>query len=289
MIARGVSCGVSPPLPDPKTPDRRSRSLGVSWRCKVTSSRAGPCTTPSPTSEFAGTHRRTHQLPSTVASMASTRLLLIRHAQADPEGRLLLHACEGLTDEGRTQARRLAARLVLEGPFDAVLASKAARAVQTAEIVASSLGLGVAETTCDLCEMHPGAAEGMTYDEMTRAFGPTYRDVPGAVHYPDWIPEARASLTRIATDYTGRSVVCITHNGMVKASLEVLGAMPHIEAEVSASSHNTGITEWVCPLDPEDRRSGVWSLARFNDAGHLLDASGRYRPNAGGSAGQPRG
>ena len=97
----------------------------------------------------------------------------MRHAHHDPGGRFLQHACQGLTPLGIGQARALAARLAAEvgsAPV-VVLASRSARAITTAEIVADALGVAVAERTCDLCEVHPGAAEGLTPAEMERLSG----------------------------------------------------------------------------------------------------------------------
>src|SRR5438552_3169126 len=115
-------------------------------------------------------------MASSVMSMAErpTRFLLIRHANHDSGGRFLQHACTGLTPIGVSQARALAARLTrnptLTSPV--ILASRAKRAIDTAQIVADALSVQVAERTCDLCEAHPGAAEGLTPEEMDREYGP---------------------------------------------------------------------------------------------------------------------
>ena len=47
-----------------------------------------------------------------------------------------------------------------------MLASRASRTIETADAVASALGTELSESTCDLCEMHPGEAEGLTEEEM---------------------------------------------------------------------------------------------------------------------------
>jgi probable phosphoglycerate mutase len=151
---------------------------------------------------------------------------------------------------------------------DAVIASRAARAYETAAAVAQVLASEVSEQTCDLCEMHPGQAEGMTYDEMAERFGPNYRSVPGAEYFPDWLPDAVRRLRSLAERLSGKTVVAITHSGVIKASFQAFGQMPHATVEAVAAD-NTGITEWSRPTGPSDPRRGVWSLVRHNDTAHL--------------------
>jgi broad specificity phosphatase PhoE len=197
-----------------------------------------------------------------------TRLLFVRHGESDPGGRFSQHRCSGLTPLGVRQAAALAADLAASEPIDAVLASRSPRAIQTAAAVAEAAGLIVAEETCDLCEMHPGEAEGLTYAEMAERFGPNYGYVPGAEYFPDWLPNGVANLQGLAERYRGKTVVCATHNAVVAATFMAFGRMPHREVE-TIGTDNTGITEWFCSLDESDRRAGIWSIARHNDTGHL--------------------
>jgi broad specificity phosphatase PhoE len=199
-----------------------------------------------------------------------TRLILIRHAHHDPRGRFLQHACEGLTAAGLVQARALATRLTADAGLASpvVLASNSPRAIGTAEIVAEALGVPVAERTCDLCEVHPGAAEGLTPAEMERRFGPSYRFVPGAEWWPDWLPRARAGLGRIVASYPGRPILAVTHSGIVRASFVAFGGMPPDQA-ARIWSANTAITEWSSRGGDEAGDAAVWWLDRHNDTAHL--------------------
>ena len=201
---------------------------------------------------------------------APTRILLIRHGHHDPQGRFLQHECTGLDDLGRAQADRLARRLAATSDLiDLVLASRAARAHQTATVVAEALGSPEPDRTCDLCEMHPGAAEGLTYPDMAERFGPNYRSVPGAEYFPDWLPGAVARLRSLADRASGRAAALITHSGVIKASFAAFGRMDEPSAEAVVAD-NTAITEWSRSTDPDDPRSKVWSLVRHNDTAHLL-------------------
>jgi broad specificity phosphatase PhoE len=149
-----------------------------------------------------------------------------------------------------------------------VLASNAPRAIGTAEIVAEALGTEVAERTCDLCEVHPGAAEGLTPEEMAERYGPSYRSVPGAEWWPDWLPRACAGLERIARAHRGRQIVAVTHSGVIRASFVAFGGMPPERANRIWSA-NTAITEWSTGADPVPGTGPAWRLDRHNDAAHL--------------------
>jgi broad specificity phosphatase PhoE len=175
-----------------------------------------------------------------------------------------------LTETGVVQARALAARLAADPTLAApvVLASMARRSIDTAEIVAEALGVPLAERTCALCEMHPGAAEGLTPLEMERRYGPSYRYVPGAEHFPDWVPRAGAALERIAATYRGRQILAVTHSGVIRASFAVFGGMP-VAHTARLWSANTGITEWSGTDGTAWDTAGPWRLDRHNDAAHL--------------------
>jgi broad specificity phosphatase PhoE len=241
--------------------DRRDGDIGGQTAIPRQFSRDAPAS-PADETTPRGPAMSTHEQP--------TRLLLIRHGHHDSGGRFLQHACSGLTDTGVAQAEALAARLASDNALTSavVLASNAQRSITTAEILAAALGAPVAERTCDLCEMHPGAAEGLTQEEMARRYGPSYRFVPGAEYFPDWLPRIGAALARIAATYRGRRILAVTHFGVIAASFVALGGMPPPQASY-VRSENTGITEWWSSPAGDAGSDGPWQLARHNDAAHL--------------------
>lgn len=195
-----------------------------------------------------------------------TRLLLVRHAQHDPQRRFVQHSCVGLTAAGVSQGEALAKRLAKDETLSdaVVLASRARRTIDTAQIVASALRTSVLEQTCDLCEMHPGAAEGLTYEEMKERYGPSFASVPGAEHFPDWVPRAGSAIERLVAKYASQPIIAITHNGVVQASFLVLGRMPVGQTEITCPD-NTAITEWSRSQDGDPPEAApVWRLDRFN-------------------------
>jgi broad specificity phosphatase PhoE len=101
------------------------------------------------------------------------RLVLIRHGESDQARRGLIagvSACTGLMERGITQAQQLANLLANTGELNdcvALLSSPVLRARQTAEILATALPVRTIEPDCDLCELHPGEADGLS-DELSK-------------------------------------------------------------------------------------------------------------------------
>ena len=96
------------------------------------------------------------------------RLILIRHGESEHSLRGMIAgyaSCPGLTARGLQQAQLLADRLRATGEVSdcvTLLSSTVLRALQTAEVLGRALHLGPIKQDCDLCELHPGAADGLS-------------------------------------------------------------------------------------------------------------------------------
>jgi probable phosphoglycerate mutase len=110
-----------------------------------------------------------------------TRLVFVRHGESVHAVRGIVggpRGCQGLTEVGREQARRLAARLTTElggdGPIG-VYSSVLRRAVETAAPVAAALGTTAVED-CGLCTWHiPAYADGLPGAEHALEGGGVFR------------------------------------------------------------------------------------------------------------------
>jgi len=211
---------------------------------------------------------------------STTRVVLIRHGESRATVDRIAggeQGCRGLTERGVQQSRALRERIQRTGELKgatALLASTLPRAVETAEILAPALGLSV-ERHRDLCEMHPGAGDGLSWDEFDQRFGgfsfeaEPYRAVaPGGESWAEFELRVGAVLAQVVDKNIGGFVVVACHGGVIGASLALLlglsGAGPRA---VVGELRNTSLTEWVCELRPP---SGPhWQLVRFNDASHL--------------------
>ncbi len=95
------------------------------------------------------------------------RLILIRHGESEHALHPMIAGkehCRGLTMQGFNQAHRLAERLRTTGEVSdcqVLLASPVLRARQTAEVLTTQLALGPVQQDDDLCELHPGEADGL--------------------------------------------------------------------------------------------------------------------------------
>jgi broad specificity phosphatase PhoE len=196
-----------------------------------------------------------------------TRLILVRGGRGDAEGRFYEHGGPGLDDVGRAQAERVATRLAEILAVDRVapvISSRRPRSIETAEVIASALGVPVGEPTCELCQMHPGLAEGLTQEQMSERFGPNYAFVPGAESWPEFVVRATEALPAIARRHRGRTVIAVTESAVMKASFMAFGGMPIPAAEVIMTEEGS-ITDWSCLVEGDIRRVGTWRLERYNE------------------------
>src|SRR5215472_1985856 len=96
------------------------------------------------------------------------RLLLIRHGESEHEVRRIIAEkhCPGLTPRGWKQAELLAERLAATwevSECQRLLCSPAQCALETAETLAGTLAIGSIDQDFDLCELHPGDADGLSF------------------------------------------------------------------------------------------------------------------------------
>jgi len=210
---------------------------------------------------------------------AATRLVLVRHGEAQCHVDQIvggLNGCSGLSDHGRRQATALRDRLAASGELagaDLLYASTLPRAVETAEILAPALGGLAVRQDEDLCELHPGSADGITWEDFRAKYTwpggwdtSFYRPMaPGAESWALFSARVGAVLTRLAADHAGRTVVVACHGGVIENSLRALGHLA-LSPPFLVRIDNTSITEWERPAGTGERR---WTLVRFNDAAHL--------------------
>ena len=217
------------------------------------------------------------------AGADSTRIVLVRHGEAQcnvsgvcggPKG------CSGLTDTGREQVAALAERLGVTGELSgasALYASVLPRAVETAAGIAPALADGTGGspplvTECGLCELHPGEADGMTWQEFFAAFGtpdwdtdPTQPIAPDGESWTGFVRRVAGTLDVLAARHPAELVVVATHAGVVEAS--VLAKMPVNRgldgARLQLRTTHTSLTTW----EVDD---GRWRLLGYNDAAHLV-------------------
>lgn len=207
----------------------------------------------------------------------AARIVLVRHGQGVVNVSGVIGGpigCVGLTDLGRAQVAALAEHLRATGDLDdatAVYASVLPRAIETAGIVASAIGLTPAEVIedCGLCELHPGEADGLVWERYVETFDVPDWDVdpsqllaPGGESWNGFVDRVGDALESLADRHRGQRVVVGTHAGVIESSM-----LRFMRGEPAGSDHSrlrlrtkhASITEW-------ERTDKGWLLLRYNDA-----------------------
>jgi probable phosphoglycerate mutase len=206
-----------------------------------------------------------------------TRLVIVRHGEAACSLRSVvggIKGCTGLSEEGRRQAEALRDRLVRTHELsdtNIVLTSVLPRAIETAAIIAPGLGRAAtveAKQDCDLCELHPGEADGLTWDEYGDRFGrvdmrqnPYAPIAPGGESIAVFLLRVGRTLSQIVEEHADQTVVVVAHGGVIWGSMHSYLNLP-LRTPALFEAINTSLTEWE--ISGEVNR-----LVRYNDAAHV--------------------
>lgn len=207
--------------------------------------------------------------------MSSTRLVLVRHGESRATIERFVggpRSCTGLSDHGRLQAEALRNRLSAGHDVEAtaLFASNFPRALETANIIAPSIGSLPVSVDSGWGEHDPGPdCDGMTYDEFIERFGvPRWDGDPHDVVYPggetisqfhDRVMEA---LRRTVRQHEGGTVVIACHAGVIDAVMRNTLHM-HQTGKFELHTQNTSLTELL------HVQGSKWRLLRYNDSAHL--------------------
>ncbi len=188
--------------------------------------------------------------------MPDVRLVLVRHGEGNVNVQGMiggLHGCTGLTERGREQVRALARRWV-SASFrpDVLVSSPVRRARETADLLAASLpGLMVAED-CDLCELHVGAADGLSWSDYDARYGrfhlenePSRAFGPGAESWAEMMVRVQGCLEELSIRWHDQTVVMVTHAGFIVTSLLWLLAIPNVTGRAYLDPGFTSVTCWI--------------------------------------------
>jgi probable phosphoglycerate mutase len=208
----------------------------------------------------------------------ATRIVLLRHGEATCNidgvvGGVL--GCRGLSELGIAQAHRLATRLAETGELAGVTAlysSILPRAIETARIIAPALekwadGITLEiQEDCDLCELHPGEADGLSWADYTERYGeldwgrdPTLLFSPGGESWSGFVARASGALDALALRHRGELVVVACHAGFIEASM--ITFLP-----IDLQGHRALLRVEHCAMTEWERGEAGWLLRRYNDA-----------------------
>jgi len=181
------------------------------------------------------------------------RCYLVRHAQTawNDVNRLQGHSDVPLSPVGEQQAKRLGDRFAshhLLGIFTSALQ----RSRQTAQMIAAGNGHGVSPIVeHGLAEMHLGAWEGLTPEEVDARFDDSYqrwRERPSSVVIPEAEPldafreRVRRAFGKIVSGLGDGEHVIVSHGGVIAALLADVLAADYDELIRRLRLDNAGIT-----------------------------------------------
>ncbi|HEX4780311.1 MAG TPA: histidine phosphatase family protein [Usitatibacter sp.] len=202
-----------------------------------------------------------------------TRFIVVRHGQThwNVEARIQGQGDSDLTDEGVAQAEAIGARLAGE-PIDVVVASDLGRALETARRIVKRTGHAIA-TDARLRERNFGRGEGMTYEEVDRAYPGAFarvRDVdpdfvvPGGESRRQFHERVCTAFDAIAAEHAGKTVLVVTHGGVLATFYR------HIHAIDLGVAHPIAIVNASYNVLRHD--AGRWSIETWSDSAHLAGA-----------------
>jgi probable phosphoglycerate mutase len=202
----------------------------------------------------------------------NARLIVVRHGetQANLHGRWQGHTDSPLTKAGIAQARAVAQRL--KGcRFSRLYSSDLGRALQTAQIIADHTDHQIILDE-RLRERHLGIFQGLTRAEMEAEYpqewhlygtaGPDYV-IPGGESARQRFERSTSCLREIALHHPGKTVVIVTHGGVLNGLLRRTLDIP-LEVPRRFKIWNASINVFLFD-------GGNWQLETWGDVSHLGD------------------
>jgi len=205
--------------------------------------------------------------------MKMKRCYFVRHGQTlwNGQNRLQGHTDQPLSPLGQQQALRLG-EFFASTHVQGIYTSGLQRSLQTAHAIASGNGHGVSpQVEHDLAEMHLGAWEGLTPEEIDARFEGAYQQwrtrpssvvIPQAEQVSVFRGRVRNAVERIASTIGEGEHVVVSHGGVIAAVLaDLLGAdYDHLLRRLRLD--NAGITAF-------EFGTGTPHVLWINFTGHL--------------------
>ena len=220
--------------------------------------------------------------------MSGRVLLLVRHGVTDwnREGRFQGHLDPPLASDGLAEAELLGARLSGDESLRPVrvISSNLARARQTAEGIASRVGVEV-ELDARLIEIGQGEWEGRTHDDLAVNDAARYeawrndtriRQPPGGESLELAWTRVSSLLAELEADPREDPICVVSHGGTLRVLARILFG-GEVEERWSFDVDNASLS--VCrQIDGP----GPWRLERWNDTLHLLGTTPTHVDEAEG-------
>ncbi len=204
-------------------------------------------------------------------TFTATSLLLVRHGVTafSVEKRFSGVGDPPLIEQGRLQAKAVAARLASRGGIDLVVTSPMSRCRETASVIASLVGAPI-EQDDDLREVDFGVWEGLTLEtveerwprELSKWLADPTISPPEGESYDSLRYRISRAQQRLVNRHRGMTLCVVTHSRPVASFVAAALSAP-LESMYRLQVDNGSLTE----LDYYD--DGPQVLRTFNDTSHL--------------------
>jgi probable phosphoglycerate mutase len=199
-----------------------------------------------------------------------TRVIAVRHGQTEwnVQARIQGQGDSDLTQEGLAQARAIAARLAAQ-PFDVLVSSDLGRATETARAISERSAKPIVLDS-RLRERHFGVGEGMTYDEVDRAYPGAFARIrnvdpdfviPGGESRRQFHQRVVSAMDSLAFAHEGRTIVVVTHGGVLATFFR------HVHDIPLDVAHPISITNGSYNVLAHD--GSRWTVQTWSDNAHL--------------------
>lgn len=200
-----------------------------------------------------------------------TRLILIRHAEAEGNVKRIFHGwTDGdITPKGHIQAQRVAQRLK-DMHIDVLYSSSLKRTLSTAEYIAQAKNLPIIRTD-KLKEINGGDWEGVPWDELPNKWPDQYytweniphkHKMPNGESMEEFQKRLVEEIKKIISKEQGKTVCIVTHGTAIK-SLMCFFRHCNLEEMLNVCWHdNTSVTI----VDYENEK---FTLVMEGDSSHL--------------------
>ena len=181
----------------------------------------------------------------------TTRVVLVRHGQVAQEwhGRLYGARDVPLSDRGEDEAR-LAAALLVDESFDAVISSSLSRARFGAECIAAGRRLEV-RADPDLRELERGAWTELRPDQLPDGEGDAWRMNPSTRRSPegeslgDLAARVLPRLDALAAEFAGGAIVVVAHSWVIRIAVcEALALSLDEASRIEVRTAGITVVEW---------------------------------------------
>jgi broad specificity phosphatase PhoE len=163
----------------------------------------------------------------------SSSIVLLRHAHTAMAGRFCGQIDPPLSEQGRNQLPALAESLA-KYPFSFVFSSDLLRSRETADFIASGIGVKV-ELMAVLRELRFGEWEGLNWSEVSEKY-PEYAQrwieqyplipTPGGEEFGTFRLRVREALKEVADRVGGGCALVVTHGGVIRTALLEVHGLP---------------------------------------------------------------